>query len=565
MADTGRDIDLEIVSSSWRSISEADAFNDMLAAWDLKLEASRSEARIPLIDGVLKRQLSSIEDLLAYRTNVQIEDPIEAALAETPAPAMVLSPGGLVVALNEGASEHFGVKQGISAGTHWLFGESLEDFRTIRRNEAGGGNVDYAIVRTIRTNGEDALAEIYQLDAERGESTRPYTVVRSLELEWLPDVRRALSKAFGLTRAEIEVCRLLFANRELEAVARLRSTTIETVRSQVKRILNKTDVHSKVALMRLLAMLCARAGFRKKQADLTWSDPFGREELFVRRDGRKLAYSWIGAENGRPILFLAAQTTFYFLPQVTCDRLAKAGLKLICPSMPGYGRSDPPVATDQLADGTDALEELCEALGFGPIPAFASRGEQYYLILLAQLRPDLVSRLLCIGLPWRVSPSRERSLPLAYRTVLKLAQDAPVAFDVIFNLGFRMIKKWGPDFFITHGYGDTQIDRETIADPEIQPLLRSSVRHVVAQGPSAYKSEQEFAAKTQITERVRQLGVPLHWLIPAGVGQVSERDIDHVHRLNELLSAEIVLDAGELLAFQQPDLFVERLIEIATT
>jgi len=566
MADDERDIDLEIVSNSWRSISEANAFDTMLEAWDRKFNAKDAKPRIPLIDGILKRQLASIEQILADRRDIRIEDPVEAALAETPAPAMILSPHGLVVALNDGASAHFRVQQGLSAGTDWLSEESLSDFRAVRGSKLGGGNIDYAIVRTVDTNGDPALAEVYQLATDN--YVQPYTVIRSLELEWLPDVQETLKKVLGLTQAETEICQLLFANRDIAAVAEQRSASIETVRTQIKRILNKADVHSKAELIRLLAMLCARAGFKKEQTDLTWSDPFGRECLFTRRDGRKLAHSWVGAEDGRPILFLAGQTTFYFLPEKTRKQLADAGVKLICPSLPGYGHSDPCADKSQLVDGCDALEEFCEEQKFGPIPAFASHGDQYYLAYLANLRPDLISRMLCLGLPWSILPDKLKSLSLNHRTALKLAKDAPFAFDLIFKLGFRMIQQWGPDFVVTHWFANTAIDRATMVDPEIQPLLRSAVRHLVAQDsiarrPGAYKYEQEFVAKSPMADWLEQLVMPLHWLVPEGVGSIDARDVAQICDINPHLSIELVEDAGELLVYQKPELFADRLIALA--
>ena len=562
MADTGREIDLDIVSASWRSLSDEGAYDRMLAAWERKFLAIKREPRIPLIDGALKRQLASIEELLIEdRHAVQIEDPLEAAVSQTPAPAMVLSPKGLVAALNEGAPSYFGIQHGQNAGTDWIRDESLADFRAVRRGGIGKGNVDYAIIRTIVHNGEDGLAEVFRL--ESAGQVGPYTVVRSLELEWLPGVTTALEKVFGLTPAETEICRLLFMYRDIQIVAERREVTIETVRTQVKRILAKAEIHSKAELMRLLALLCARAAFQQERVDLTWSDPLGREQLLARRDGRKLAYSWVGAEDGSPIIFVAGQTSFSFLPEAMCEELERRGIKLICPSLPGHGNSDPVNGQEQLIDGSDAIEELCEALDLGPVPAVTSRGAQFYLVYLARTRPDLISRLMCVSLPWSISPGRRESLPPSQSIFFKLAQNAPAAFDLACRLGYRMIKQRGPDFYLTRGYQDSDVDAETIADPEIVPLLRAAVRHVAAQGHYAFKREQDMCVKSPISDWVGQLQVPLHWLVPGEIGKIEQTDLEHIRSLNPLVSLEVVEGAGELLAYQMPDLFIERLNELA--
>ncbi len=563
MVETGREIDLDIVSASWRALSDGEAYDSMMSAWERKFDAITREPRIPLIDGALKRQLASIEELLLEDRNaVQTEDPFEAAVSQTPAPAMVLSPNGLVTSLNEGASEYFGVQHGLNAGTDWIRDESLADFRAVRASGVGKGNVDYAIIRIIVGDGQDALAEVYQL--ESAGAIAPYTVVRSLELDWLPSVTTALRKVFGFTKAESEICRLLFAYRDLQAVADQRGVTIETVRTQVKRILSKAEVHSKAELVRLLALLCARAAFQQDRADLTWSDPLGREQILTRRDGRKLAYSWMGAEAGRPVLFVAGQTSFSFLTEAICAELERRDIKLISPSLPGHGNSDPVTTQEQLIDGCDAIEELCEALDLGPVPAVTSRGGQFYLIHLALRRPDLISALLCVSLPWSISPNRKESLPWRQLTFFRLALDAPAAFDVACRLGYRMVKQRGPDFYLSRGYNDSGVDSETIADPEIKPLLRAAIRHVLAQGYLAFKREQEMCAKSPISDWVRKLQVPLHWLVPGQIGTIDDTDLEHIRSLNPLVSLEFIPEAGELLPYQLPELFCERLGELVS-
>lgn len=562
MDDDGRELDFDILSASWRSMSDADAYGEMLGAWDRKLSAVAKAPRFPLVDGLLKRQLSSINDLLDDRRHMKLEDPLDIAVTETPAPAMVLSPQGMVAVHNEGAVSHFGVRQGARAGTDWLRDESLADYRAVRSSGLGNGNVDYAIVRTVLGEKHDALAEVFQLEVE-GQSA-PYTVVRSLEIDWLPNVTAALRKVFGMTKAEAEVCRMLFVFGDHRAVARERGVSLETVRTQIKRILGKAEVHSMAELMRLLALLCARAAVHHEHRDLSWSDPDGREAIFTRRDGRKLAYSWIGAEDGRPVLFLPGQTSFCFLPAMICERLEEEGIKLLRVSLPGHGNSEPCAGRDQLTDGCEALEEFCDAMVQKPIPALTSRGGQFYLVNLARWRPDLFSMLMCVSLAWNVTPKRVANLPLGQRTFVKLATDAPLAFDLACKLGYHKLRQHGPDFYVPLGYGDSDADKASACDPEVLPLLRASIRHMLAQGHDAFRLEQEMCAKNHFPGMVRQLRVPIHYLVPGEIGGITPDDLTQVRALNSGISLEFVPNTGELIPFQQPELFVQRLVSLAS-
>lgn len=437
---------------------------------------------------------------------------------------------------------------------------SYHDYNAVRNAGLGKGNTDYAIVRVEGPNNRVTQAEVYRLpiDGANGD----YTVVRSLELDWDQSVTTALMKAFGLTRAETEICALLFAHLDLAIIAERRSVTLETVRTQIKRILAKVEVHSKTELVRLLALLCASAAAKREKVDLSWSDPMGREKLFVRKNGRKLGHSWVGAENGRPILFVVGQTSFSFLPEVARNRLADENIKLIIPSIPGHGNSDPAPHKDQLVDGCEAIEEFCESMGSAPIPVMASRGAQFYLTHLATRRPDIFSFQLLVGLPWSITPKRAANMDKEHLTLMKLSQDSPFAYKVAVRLGYLMVKRHGPDYYWKRGYCHNRADRETVRNVEMIPLLRATVQHIGSQGPEAFMREQEFCARSPISQWVKELEVPFHWLVPGLTIDMTEEDLDEVRSLNPLSTLEVVPDTGELIPFQAPDVFVDRLVTL---
>ena len=104
MEEESRELDLDIISMSWRTMSDQDAYEQMLKACERKLALAHKRPSVPILDTVLRKQLAPIDQLLNDRRDLQIEDPLELVLSETPAPAMVLSPKGLVAAHNHGAA-----------------------------------------------------------------------------------------------------------------------------------------------------------------------------------------------------------------------------------------------------------------------------------------------------------------------------------------------------------------------------------------------------------------------------------------------------------------------------
>ena len=60
---------------------------------------------------------------------------------------------------------------------------------------------------------------------------------------------------YGFTNAEAEVAQLLVNGLELRQIAKLRAVTLETVRSQVKCILAKSDCRGREQFIRELLQL----------------------------------------------------------------------------------------------------------------------------------------------------------------------------------------------------------------------------------------------------------------------------------------------------------------------
>lgn len=96
-------------------------------------------------------------------------------------------------------------------------------------------------------------------------------------------------------------------------------------------------------------------------------------------------------------------------------------------SLPGYGNSDLATQADYLADCCEAVEEWCETLASPPLPFIAARGAQFFVVRLAQKRPDLFSRLMCQGLPWSITPKRTRAMGHMDLTLRRLARDSAFA------------------------------------------------------------------------------------------------------------------------------------------
>ena len=65
-------------------------------------------------------------------------------------------------------------------------------------------------------------------------------------------MRDLLASLYGLTPAEAELASLLSAGHSIEEAAEIRGVTLNTARSQMKRVFSKTGVNRQADLVRLL-------------------------------------------------------------------------------------------------------------------------------------------------------------------------------------------------------------------------------------------------------------------------------------------------------------------------
>lgn len=558
-----REIELEILSNSWLSLTSSSGFDAMMESWARKINGvGKGTGEAQLVDQVVLRQLEPIDAMLSSYTEFHHADPLERETRLTASPVMILTPDGTVAAAANGAEDFFRIALGRRAGRAWLDEESEADFDALRRGILGRGNAGFAILRVVDPNRRDTLAEAYGLEIEGYIGT--FTVVRSLALDWRPEVSERLEQAYGITPSESEVCRLVFELRDLDEVAAARGVTIDTVRTQIKRILGKLGIHSKAELIKLMAMLCARSMANAERTDMSWADPLGRETIITRPDGRKLAYSWTGAAHGREVLFIHGELPQFYLVPATQKMLEDAGVKLVCLSMPGHGSSDPPPpGVMQLDDGLAAIEVLLARLQKSSIPCVASYSGMTYPMILGG-RPDrLFSAITLVGLPWNLTPETYRYLPNNQKTMSQLARRAPRILDLVCRIGYKMLQREGSDFYLSRAFACVPVDLRTASHADIQPYLRAGCRHLFAQGHSAFVREVLKGAAARPAEFLAKLAVPLHWLFPQDALTFRPEHVAAAKQMSPHVTVETVPRAGELLPYQRAEIFVRAMADLA--
>jgi DNA-binding CsgD family transcriptional regulator len=124
---------------------------------------------------------------------------------------------------------------------------------------AGGLPARAGALRLARGGGRSALAVVvipFQAEAYWSLSNRPAILVCVTDPDaaaTMPD--RSIIELFGLTGAEAALAADLLAGMELRTIAERNGRSINTVRTQLARLMAKTDVNRQSDLVRLLANL----------------------------------------------------------------------------------------------------------------------------------------------------------------------------------------------------------------------------------------------------------------------------------------------------------------------
>ncbi|WP_114521646.1 LuxR C-terminal-related transcriptional regulator [Altererythrobacter sp. ZODW24] len=562
-APDGDDVDMDIVAATYRTLSDAAAFDAMVMAWERKIsENAQEEATALYLGRGLTRHLGAAKALIARVERPQQESPIEAAVSSVGAPAVVLNPAGVVVAANALAKDRFASRQGQVDALEWLHPASAEDFAAVRRSAQDGGNRKHAIVRTVNAGAETGIAEVYVIDGVSGGER--YVAVRALEIVWSAEVDAQLAEAFELTEAEREVARLLFETRSSAQIADRRKTSAQTVRTQIKKILAKTETASQVDLIRMLALLSARASHGLTSDEDVWHDPWNNERVIVRPDGRKLAYSWTGARNGRPVLVVHGLTLGYIMGARIERQLKAANIKLIAITRPGLGNSDQSPPGRYLADNAAAIAQLLANLGLKNVPAIGLASGSLPLIKAAADNKGLIRSILTVALPLPLNEAHLMRLSRFQRTTFALARRAPEVANMIAEAGYFIIKRKGIEWYIDRGWDSPSGNwaAQTVNNSEISPMIRNAALLTFTAGPKEFMREMRMhwadleADMSRITCSILNL---------QGLGNRGYH-ADDAALFDAMCSGsdtEEVPDAGYFLPYEKPDMFLERIIQLA--
>ncbi|KPA20748.1 Alpha/beta hydrolase family protein [Shimia sp. SK013] len=392
----------------------------------------------------------------------------------------------------------------------------------------------------------------------------PMVLAAANELFFPEDGKEILRDAFGLTRAEADVLCGLVECGSLAEIGARRGRSVDTIRSQIKAIMSKTETQSQVDLVRLALSVVDMASPALSASGSSQPPSGGGASLepqefktLARPDGRRLDYLILGASQGPAVLYLPLTYGLTRWPASAEAEARKRGWRIIVPIRAGYGFSDPLPRSENydLAMLGDVVAIL-DAEGVRRCPLLTLAAESYYAVQFARHFPDRFTALVCTAgaLPLRDREAYER-MDKWHRFILAGAKYTPHLLPFMVKSGFFLARRIGKHGFLNAVYGASEADVATFEIPEVFEALAVGSQVSLSKEHSAHEAFSRILTGGMFGDWRADLEalrgqIPITFLNGLQDPMVPPETLDEFQRDYDWIDFRIYEDAGQLLFFR---------------
>lgn len=558
-----------LVEKLYAAILDPNAYDALWNAWSAALNAGvEHPGLIEALtgDSVLARHVDMASQMMERLGRGQ---PAEAALisaVRADERACLLADGQLrVIAMSDAMAQTFRILPGSNLADGPLDADSLTLLRSAF-SAASSRTEPLGLVGAIRLFAEEeARPVLFALSRHEDAQGAPFVMLTRAQTTWTRSLSLAVQQSFGLTGAETDVAARLVAGQDAGAIARARGTTPATVRTQIKTLLRKTDLHSRSDLIRLTASLLHFDPPPRPGLDIRPSPP-GRMRELQAPGGRRIVLGEWGAPEGQPVLFVHGMLDGWALPAFWHEGLSRRGLRLIAPARPGYAGTSPPadgaatplqwqqtaVADLALAARATALTPLpviAQGLGMAFAAPFALGGGARALLGLAAVLPGL-------------SQTAPGALAPRQGALLRAMASSPPLAHALLRTGVSLIDSGGARRFAEAVYAGAPEDRALLERDDVFARLDEGFRFMIAQGHEAGAAD--------IALLLEQWDAGLAWdscpvsLLHGSSDRATPGSVVALHRSRwPTIETHLLPVCGQLAGFVHPGIVLDRMSAIA--
>lgn len=373
-----------------------------------------------------------------------------------------------------------------------------------------------------------------------------------------------LSERFELSAAEAGVLHGLVGGQTPDRIAAARGVSVNTVRTQIRRLLEKTGAASLADLVRQTLLICTQLETVALATRLGGRDDGGADDdlhSILTSDGRLLSFREMGDPQGRPLLFLHNMMGGTALPP-HIQRLARdTGWRIIAPSRPGFGASDSVSLSGMALVERTARDcrELLDHLGIDAALVLGLMSSAGIAVTFAHMYPRRCAGLLNVAHGAVMDDRMIALMPNPTRTMAQTYLRSALALRFLTRVAVASIDVRGPQHMMRRILGLCPADARLADDPQILQSLGTMLQHTIVQGGEAF-SKDGFVSLHDFSDTIRALDPAIPALVLLGAEDAIYRP-DQARRLLPDLAAypvEVLPDAGQYLFYSHTRTVLER-------
>lgn len=547
----------ELIDGIYEVAVDPARYESLVDIWERRLGPLRSGAGQSFSDAVLEQHAARAWLFLDRYDQIAGRRGVNAALAELGRTAAFASRDGrTVVAANEAAGQLFQLRVGQRLTALPIQPEEAEALskaiRSISVSKQDASTVLRA--RSTRTGGP-IIFRIRPVIDEEVQSA----LVATSEFAWPQGLTDTMREAFDLTLAEVEVVRSITEGQSPKEIAESRGRSLDTVRTQMRSILAKTETHSQselvrvtIALMDVVEHAISRQGRGLKAASDLKDIPYRSVTL---TDGRRLDYIEFGDPAGRACVYFPLDYGLIRWPASAEAAAERRHLRVIVPIRAGFGHSSPmPAGINYTKSTADDAAQLLRQLGVEKAVAITLGADLRFAMKLALLKPGLLTGILgCAAmLPVQTAEQYDR-MDKWHRFILANGRYAPRLLPFLVKAGYSMARRLGKDRFFTAVNAGSPADLRTFEIPEVRQAILSGSDVCLSDWHSSHEAfaREVIDSETNWSDLIQQCTIPVKLL------QGDQDPQSPVQTIRELAAGFPKLDvqylegAGQLLFFQE--------------
>jgi pimeloyl-ACP methyl ester carboxylesterase/DNA-binding CsgD family transcriptional regulator len=551
----------EIIDHIYDVALDPARFEQLLDVWERRIGPLRHQTG----EGEQADLLASDPDIVQHASRAseflsRMREPDEPSwhikLATEIAAAFCTTPNGLILEANHAAELLFGIEIG-------------KDLQCLKLTFDEARQLTDAIRFAATKNGRSSLLRFGSGDSDRAvvfhvapvhdAAGQALAFVRTSELGWPENLTALMQDAFKLTDAELEIVRGLVEGKSIKVICTERKRSMETVRTQIRSILAKTETRSQTELIRITLSLMDVVGQSENEAGARIAT--GRKlmpipfQTMIQPGNRR--YDWIefGKTNGRPCVFLPIDYGLIRWPASAEKEAVRRGIRVIVPVRAGFGHSGQlPPRIDYAGETAADIARLLDHLGVRKAAVVPLGADVRYAMRLAIARPELVSGIVaCSGTLPISTPAQYDRMGKWHKFILANARYAPLILPFLVRAGFSLARRIGKEQFLNSVNAGSAADIRTFADPEVREAMILGSEVCLSDWHIAYEafSRECIDSETDWSEIVRKCPAPVRMLQGGQDPQSPKATIEELAPDYPNLDITIIDDAGQLLFFQE--------------